>query len=102
MGVRIAAASLVLLLWASPSNAGTQCPDGSYIPGDQCVLMPNGTYASRGGPVGLAPNSALSLGRVTPSTGAAVTQQGATLCPNGQYVIGTCHLQPDGSYIGGN
>lgn len=102
MGIRVAAASLAFLLWVSPSIAGTQCPDGSYVPGDQCVLMPNGTYASRGGPVGLAPSSAFPIGRITPSTGAVNAQQGATLCPNGQYVIGVCHLQPNGSYIGGH
>jgi hypothetical protein len=98
MAVRLSAASLVFLLWAVPGNAGTQCPDGSYVSGDRCVLAPNGTYVSRGGPVGLAPNSTFPIGRIIPSTG----RQGATLCPNGQYVIGACHLQPDGSYIGGH
>jgi len=103
MAIRLFSVSLVLLLWASPGNAGTQCPDGSYVSGDRCVLAPNGTYVSRGGPVGLAPNSTFPIGRIAPSTGAAVgARQGATLCPNGQYVIGVCHLQPDGSYIGGN
>jgi len=103
MLLRLCATSLALLFWAIPVNAGTQCPDGSYVSGDRCVLGPNGTYVSRGGPVGLAPNSTFPIGRITPNTGTAVgVQRGATLCPNGQYVIGICHLQPDGSYVGGN
>jgi hypothetical protein len=89
------------LFWACSAEAGTQCPDGSYVSGDRCMLMPNGTYASSGGSVGLAPNSAFPIGRIPPSN-ALAPQPRTTLCPNGQYVIGTCHLNPDGSYSGGN
>ncbi len=81
-------------------KAGTQCPDGSYVAGDRCVLTANGAYASNGGPVGLAPSSAFPVGRFPPSNVLA-PQPHASLCPNGQYVVGTCHLNPDGTYSGG-
>jgi len=99
-----AGAALLSVAIASPVLAGTQCPDGSYIPGDKCVLLPNGSYASRGGPVGLAPNSTFPIGRIGSSQPGATVERpsDATLCPNGQYVIGVCHLQPDGTYIGGH
>lgn len=93
-----------LMFWAAlsaPVFAGTQCPDGSYIPGDRCVLTANGTYISRGGPVGLAPNYKFPIGKIVPYGGAA-NPNSATLCPNGQYVMGACHLNPDGTYSGGH
>jgi hypothetical protein len=48
-------AALVLAGLATPAAAGTLCPDGSFAPGDSCLLSADGKFVI-GGPPTLPPD----------------------------------------------
>lgn len=80
----------------------SQCPDGTYVIGPTCYLVPDGTY--HGQPPSLAPDGSYVAGKPTLApNGQYVGGTGDLIvCPNGSYVRGRrCLLAPDGSYIGG-
>lgn len=61
-----------------PNTSGQtrMCPDGTYVKGSRCKLMPDGSY----------------LG---------VDGDQTRMCPDGTYVVGSrCKLMPNGTYLG--
>ena len=46
--------ALVLACLATGARAGTLCPDGTFVPGDSCILSFDGSHVI-GGPVTLPP-----------------------------------------------
>jgi hypothetical protein len=82
-----------LALIGSPGHADTTCPDGTYVKGNFCQLAPDGRYVSAGD--GTKTDTSP---RLAPN-GKYVGGQGSiTLCPDGSYTAGSCHLMPDGTY----
>jgi hypothetical protein len=47
--------ALVLAGLATGARAGTLCPDGTFVPGDSCILSFDGSHVI-GGPVTLPPD----------------------------------------------
>jgi hypothetical protein len=49
--------ALVLACLATGARAGTLCPDGTFVPGDSCILSFDGSHVI-GGPATLPPDGA--------------------------------------------
>jgi hypothetical protein len=55
--MRILLSGLVLACLATGARADTLCPDGTFVPGDSCILSFDGSHVI-GGPVTLPPAGA--------------------------------------------